>query len=149
MASQELSSVLCLFPWRQKWLVSHCHDNPNNVLNVPPSPVPPQLKRALSPCRCLPSTVSELQAEAKHRVLHPADLHALHPHHHPVLGVVLDKLRRLGRQSRIRYDVSRAVARPQRCRLTVSHLTGGFTHTDATRLTLMSSEETRNALQIQ
>lgn len=64
-------------------------------------------------CRCLPSTVSELQAEAKHWILHPADVHALHPHHHPILGVVLDKLWCLGGQSCIRYDVSLAGDRPQ------------------------------------
>lgn len=73
-------------------------------------------------CRCLPSTVSELQAEAKHWILHPADVHALHPHHHPILGVVLDKLWCLGGQSCIRYDVSRAGDRPQLCGFTFSQM---------------------------
>ena len=53
------------------------------------------LNRAVAccvPCRCLPATVSELQAKAQHRILHLADIHALHPHHHPILGVILDKL---------------------------------------------------------
>lgn len=42
--------------------------------------------------RCLPSTVSELQAEEEHRLLYFADVHAINPNYHPLLGVLLDKL---------------------------------------------------------
>lgn len=52
--------------------------------------------------RFLSSTIAELQAEEEHWILHPADLHAFHPDHHPVLGLFLDQLRRLGSQSRSR-----------------------------------------------
>lgn len=45
--------------------------------------------------RCLPPALPELPAEEEHRVLHSADLHALHSHHHSLLGVLLDQLRRL------------------------------------------------------
>lgn len=53
--------------------------------------------------RLLPSPVPELQAEEKHRLLHPADVHAFDPHHHPLLGVLLDQLRCLCCQSGIRW----------------------------------------------
>src|SRR4029434_7682989 len=70
-------------------------------LSLPPFPPPsfplPLLLSSLPPLhssssfvplyRCLPTTVSELQAEEEHRLLHPADVHALHPHHHLVLGL--------------------------------------------------------------
>lgn len=73
------------------------------------------------PCRCLPETVSELQAKAQHRILHLADIHALHPHHHPILGVILDKLWCFSCQGCIRYDVTRAGDWPERCSLTISY----------------------------
>ncbi len=43
--------------------------------------------------RFLSSSVSEFQTQEEHWLLHPADLHALDPNHHPVLGVLLDQLR--------------------------------------------------------
>ncbi len=55
--------------------------------------------------RLLSSSVSEFQAQEEHWLLHPADLHALDPDHHPVLGVLLDQLRRFCCPCGSRWDI--------------------------------------------
>lgn len=55
--------------------------------------------------RFVPPSVPELQTEEEHWLLHPADIHALHPDYHPVLGLLLDQLRCVGRQSGPGYDL--------------------------------------------
>lgn len=42
--------------------------------------------------RLLPSIILEFPDQKKHRLLHPTDLHAFYPHHHPLLGLLLDQL---------------------------------------------------------
>lgn len=60
------------------------------------------LSHFLCPCasfRFLPPPVPQLQTKEEHWLLHPADIHAFHPDYHPLVGLLLDQLRRLGCQS--------------------------------------------------
>lgn len=55
--------------------------------------------------RFISTSVSEFQTQEEHWLLHPADLHALNPDHHPVLGILLDQLRRFSCPCGFRWDI--------------------------------------------